>query len=603
MERRVAVAAVAVGVLLGLAVVAAAAWHDLSGARTELADARSLLDGVTSQVTGTETSQGRQEAQDKITEALTHIAAARRKVAGSPFVAVTRVVPLLATQRSGVLRLIDDSRAGALVGRRMLDRLNGLAARTKISGGVVSLDALNELESTAADAGRQLGVLARSPSGLWGSLHSARQQFDRVAREGSARLLGGADGLRAARTMLGADGPRRYLVAVQNNAEMRDQGMVLSYAVANASGGHLTVEKTGRIADLVLKSPAPVAVPAGTNEVFGPISPNRLWQSVNATADFSWSGAAMKAMYAQATGSNIDGVVALDVPAIAALLKTTGPVTVPGIPTPLTSANAAQVLLHDLYQGLPPTFSEADAARVEKLGDVAATLIDRLSKGSYDAVEIGRSLGEAAGAGHLRLWSGQASEEDTIVRAGLGGVPAAREADRTFHLGVENRTAAKLDYFVRTKLDQQLELTPSGTLIVRSTVTVDNPAPNGPVSFQLGPDPFGTATRAGDYIAWVLLWGPAGSTQDASVPESGLQLTQSVILVHPGQRQQAATITTVIPNAVHNGTVDLRYVPQPRLDAPEVMATLTAPGWHIHGLVTQSVSWDRVRHISWGVTR
>src|SRR5205807_3223453 len=112
---------------------------------------------------------------------------------------------------------------------------------------------------------------------------------------------------------------------------------------------------------------------------------------------------------------------------------------------------------------------------------------DRMSKGSFDAVELGRSLGEAAAAGHLRLWSAGPSEEDTIVRAGLGGIPATADADRTFHLAVENRTAAKLDYYVRTRLDQQLELTPSGTLAVHSTVTVDNPAPTGPVSSQLGP--------------------------------------------------------------------------------------------------------------------
>ena len=59
------------------------------------------------------------------------------------------------------------------------------------------------------------------------------------------------------------------------------------------SEGQLFFEKTGRIADLKLTQAAPTPIPPGTNQVFGVISPTRLWQSVNATADFAWSGRAM----------------------------------------------------------------------------------------------------------------------------------------------------------------------------------------------------------------------------------------------------------------------------------------------------------------------
>ena len=58
-------------------------------------------------------------------------------------------------------------------------------------------------------------------------------------------------------------------------------------------------------------------------------------------------------MYAQATGEHLDGVVALDVPAISALLRVVGPVTVPGIEGQITADNAAQILLNQLYNGIP----------------------------------------------------------------------------------------------------------------------------------------------------------------------------------------------------------------------------------------------------------
>src|SRR5256885_1837204 len=80
--------------------------------------------------------------------------------------------------------------------------------------------------------------------------------------------------------------------------------------------------------------------------------------------------------------------------------------------------------------------------------------------------------------------------------------------------------------------------------------------PGAAPSEQLGPGD-GSTARPGDYIAWVLLWGPSGSMQDASTPESGLQLTPSVLLVRAGQRVESAAVTTVIPRAVRGGRLDL----------------------------------------------
>ncbi len=55
--------------------------------------------------------------------------------------------------------------------------------------------------------------------------------------------------------------------------------------------------------------------------MFGSILPTETWQSVNATADFDFSAQAMQDMYHQATGHTVDGVIALDVPALSSLLQ------------------------------------------------------------------------------------------------------------------------------------------------------------------------------------------------------------------------------------------------------------------------------------------
>jgi hypothetical protein len=99
---------------------------------------------------------------------------------------------------------------------------------------------------------------------------------------------------------------------------------------------------------------------------------------------------------------------------------------------------------------------------------------------------------------------------------------------------------------------------------VTSEVVVHNNAPPGaPPSAQLGPDPYGTTSHPGDYLAWVLLWAPAGS-QPGGIAEGGLNLRQATFLVPAGQSRTARFVTTVY-DAVRRGRLTLRFVPQPSL--------------------------------------
>ncbi|HWC12396.1 MAG TPA: DUF4012 domain-containing protein, partial [Acidimicrobiales bacterium] len=400
-------------------------------------------------------------------------------------------------------------------------------------------------------------------------------------------------------SFMGAEGDRRYLVALQNNSEMRDQGMVLSYAIARFEGGRLVFDGNGPIHELRLAEPASTPVPPETAEVFGFLEPTRVWQSVNATADFAWSARAMVDMYGKATGESIDGIIAIDVPGMSGVLRAIGPVQVPDIAAPINANNVARILLHDMYEGLPPLSDRSD--RREQLGEVTKAVIERLTASDQDPVALGKELADAAKGGHVRLWSAVPEEEEVFERTGLGGGPATIDADRTFHLAVENRTATKLDYYVKPSVRQEIQLTPQGSAVVRTTVTIDNTAPvDAAPSYQLGPDNF--TERPGDYLAWGLLWAPAGSSQAGATPESGLMLSQQVAGVSAGQRREM-TFDTVIPNAVRDGRLELRLVPQPRLWPVDLEVELDAPGWDVDGAESWKGRWDQVRVFSWRVER
>ncbi|MDQ2826589.1 MAG: DUF4012 domain-containing protein, partial [Actinomycetota bacterium] len=538
-----------VGATLGAfaLIVAVLGFNDLRRIRSELTTAQATLQQSVNDPGALRTPEGRAATIAAVAAAQSSIQIAAGRATGSLALRGAGLLPGLRAQRNGLLQLIADAGSAADAGGSLLSTVNSLAERNQLRDGVVPLDAARELGGDLRSTGAVFAGLVRSESGLWGPLADGRRRLDKVARDGSSRLGDGADAVGAALTFAGSGGDRRYLVAVLNNAEMRDQGAVLQYVVAKFTGSRLSFDGGGSVGELNLDRPAPTPLPPGTQAIFGPIRPTQTWQSVNASADFPLSGQAMADMYLQATGQSVDGVIAIDVPGLAAVLRVVGPVTLAGVPAPVDAQNVGTVLLHDLYQGVP--YAGDQSGRRERLGDVTRAVIDRLTTGSRDAVALGRELGDAARGLHLRLWSRSKDEEAVFERTGLGGGPAATAADRTFHLAVENRTATKLDYYVKPSVRQDIELTKQGSLVVRTTVAIDNQAPTGQTtpSYQLGPDQF--TKKPGDYLAWALLWGPAGSKQlQGGTVESGLNLSQYVTAVDAGQHQEVV-FQTIVPNA------------------------------------------------------
>jgi Protein of unknown function (DUF4012) len=593
-------------------IVGVAGWRDLLSARSNLTAAKATLDKIVDNPSVLNSASGRANSTQQLGYAIDDVAIARQTILGSLPLKLARFIPIASDQRSGLLRLVDDSNTALTTGDNLIAQANQLVTQGKVSGAQVPLASLATFGTDVQSAGTTIAALDRSGRGLLGPLHRARSQFNTLAQNTGARLLNDADALSVGRTLLGAGGVRHYFMALENNAEMRDQGSVLSYALLTVDKGHIEVTQHGPILTpiqvpgegasngLLLKSPAPVAIPAGTSSVFGFIRPTETWQSVNATADFDFSAEAMQAMYHQATGQSVDGVIALDVPALASLLSVVGPVTVPGINEQITAQNAGTVVLHDLYS----SFSDnQQIVRKELLSEVVTEVVNRLSAGSFDPLPLAQQLADAAAGGHMKIWSDVSNEEATLERIGLGGGPATTLADRTFHLAIENRDATKVDYYVKTAMEQQVMVTKSGTAIIRSTIVIHNGSPVGAApSYQLGPDGFGT-TQPGEYYAWVLLWGPAGSDQPLSVPESGLLLTQDVIPhIFAGQTAEI-TFETVIQHAVRDGHLQLRYVPQPRLTPPALSVTVSAPGWNLSGRSTVAESWTKTVTLTWALHR
>jgi hypothetical protein len=306
--------------------------------------------------------------------------------------------------------------------------------------------------------------------------------------------------------------------------------------------------------------------------------PTETWQSTNATADFTFSGRDMQAMFAAAKGVHVDGVIGLDVVALQGILGLTGPVSVTGIPEPVTSQNAANVLLNQLYVGLPPNSSQGP--RHEELSEVTSAAVHQLQASNVDLVALARVLASEVAGRHLLLWDENPSYERTIREVGASGAVDTDDPTRTFHIDVENATATKLDYFVDVSISDTVHLDTDGIVTVVSEVTMTNHAPAGqPPSFQLGPDNINSHV-AGEYVGRVIVWGPRGSTQRGSHSESGLRATEQDIPVMPG-KSFTAQFETVIPRALQGDMFRLVFVPQPRLTPDSLTVHIIAPGRHL----------------------
>jgi hypothetical protein len=497
------------------------------------------------------------------------------------------------------MNLLSDTRTVAQHGKSILATVNELAATSH--GTTIALPELRQLHAEIATAQSQLGPMSHQAGGflpLLPPVNDAVEAFDRQDARLVGLLSGGNQLSSYAITFLGGAGPKVYLLAAENNAEMRDQGAVESYALVSADSGTFQVGTASSVGNITLHSPASVRISAGTQKVFGPFNPTQIWQSTNATAEFPWSGRDMQAMYQQATAQRVNGVIALDVPGLSRLLALVGPVQVPGISQTITASNLSAIVLHNLYVGLPNSTQEE---RRDDLAGVAKAVVDKMREGHVDVAAFADALANDVAARHLMVWDSVPVNEATIRRFGASGAVDTSQPMRAFHVAVENASANKLDYYVTVSVADRVLVMKSGDAKVFTRITIKNATPAGlPPSYQVGPDYVNTFTP-GEYAGAVYLWGPRGANQPGSVPESGLRVSEATDDLDP---QQTGTVQfeTVIPDAVQDGHLHLVFIPQSRLVPDQLSVQVQGQGWTIQGPRQVPTTWSKVLSYTWSVT-
>ncbi|MDP9441789.1 MAG: DUF4012 domain-containing protein, partial [Actinomycetota bacterium] len=375
------------------------------------------------------------------------------------------------------------------------------------ASGAQRVAALEQLGSSVRRAERDIRVVPLGPrDGLVRPLAKARNrlageiaQTQDALRKAAAVTTGLSDLLR---------GPRRYLLLATNNAEMRaGSGMILSAGVLSVADGEVSLEELQPAAELQLPG-AGVTVEGDQAARWGWTNPGREWRNLAMTPRFDATAPLAAKMWEARTGQPVDGVVALDVIALRAVLVATGPVEVGDLQ--VGPDNVERHLFHDQYEGLAydRTFEAVQSARRDELGVIARAAVAVLQGGGLDLKRLGTEFAGAAAGRHALLWSKHPPEQHAWEAAGVSG----QLASSSVLPAVLNRAGNKLDQYLEMEADLQATRGRDGSHDVTVTLRLTNKAPDRLPPYVGGPHP-DTDVAPGTYLGLVALSVP-GEARD-----------------------------------------------------------------------------------------
>ena len=123
--------------------------------------------------------------------------------------------------------------------------------------------------------------LERPVGDLFGPVGRERASFNNKLAHSVHDLNIMRDALTVGRSILGDGGTSTVLVLPENNAEMRDQGAILSYSLMSVHGTAFSVLQSGHSYSHDLSSPLDVPLSPGAKEYFEADGVTQGWRSVN----------------------------------------------------------------------------------------------------------------------------------------------------------------------------------------------------------------------------------------------------------------------------------------------------------------------------------
>ncbi|PFG37388.1 capsular exopolysaccharide synthesis family protein [Flavimobilis soli] len=495
-----------VGAAVVLVVGGAAAWG-LSAALTVRDELSAAAEAVT-RAKDAATAGNTDSAQALVTAGREHAAAASAAME-NPVLGIATHLPFVGDDVAVVGLVTDavDEMTGTVV-PGLLDALGVLEGDGLLKDGAVDLDALLAVRAPVLDADARISALSAELAGVprAGLLDQVAAPVDQLAEV----LDGVRPDLRTAvkavsvlPTMLGGEGERNYLLVVQNSAEARSLGGIGgSFAVLNVKDGRLSVTAQGSSADVPSFDDPVIPLTEDEEATLGPLFA-MFPQNPTMNPDFPRAAQAFQAMWEERQGLRVDGVLATDPVALAALLEVTGPVVVPASGTELSAENAVQVLLSDTYADV-----EGNESQDLFFQQAAVAVFDAVTSVS-DARALMEPLAGSAREGRLLMWSADEAEQGHLDGTVLGGnLTGARGTSPVVGVYLNDSLSSKMTYYLETETHLRTDACGADAPSLGLDLTLRSTAPAG----AAGLSDWVSGWSDGTQLYNVLVYAPTGGS-------------------------------------------------------------------------------------------
>jgi Protein of unknown function (DUF4012) len=278
--------------------------------------------------------------------------------------------------------------------------------------------------------------------------------------------------------LLGADAPRRYLVLFTTPVEARGRtGFPGNYAELVVDDGKLSMPVFGRVAELEAAGQGTgrtLTQPPELVARYGRFGVSDTWRNLTMTPDFPALAIAASELYPQSGGQPIDGVLSVDPAGLAAIMRYTGPIEIPGR-APLTFENTERYLLFDQYV----EFQTDNEQRLQVLDDLAEITFDRLTTEDLPGPRaLSEDLDPVVDGGHIQFTTLSLDTFAVLHDVGVTGSFLPPEGVDTVSVTTANAGASKIDLFLNRRERYDVRWDPAtGDVTGTLTVSLENTAP------------------------------------------------------------------------------------------------------------------------------
>jgi len=270
--------------------------------------------------------------------------------------------------------------------------------------------------------------------------------------------------------MLGHDSEKRYLILFQNNNELRATGgFIGSISMFDVYQGKINNIETpeGGTYDLdagqVVKYKAPQALSL-INPYFN------IWDA-NWWVDFPTSAEKISAMYENASGTSVDGVIAINSDVLKELLLVLGPVEMEDYGVNIEANNLYAVLQNEIE------IKNHDESKPKAIiSDLVPKILEQLLNNQEKQKDIVAVFAGTLANKNIQIYSTDKEMQSRIDQLGWSGKMLSADRD---YLSVINTNIAggKTDNDIYQTIDHQAEINSNGEIIDTVKITRTNKGP------------------------------------------------------------------------------------------------------------------------------